>query len=317
MWELRPKSVLPRLGKLLSDPKLTGPQKARIVDILASSDDADAGKTMLGVLRSDAAPEVKARAIDSLKLFLPTKWKDIQKGRELADAIDALLAHEKMAPTGLQLIAAAGTLDRIDTVAKIAADANAPLDTRKEAVRTLGKLKDEKSVAALIKVGSPENPLSIASIQALGELLPSGQKPPAWTSKALDALVQGVNAGDRGTPALKSAALAALAGNRAGTIWLLDAHAKGDLPKELVAEAGRLVRNSAVPGLAEPGAARVPGRRTSSTPRTSRPSPNSRSAPVTRPAARRCGTPASRAPRSAVSVTWFAASAVRSARTSP
>ncbi|MBY0455954.1 MAG: PQQ-dependent sugar dehydrogenase, partial [Gemmataceae bacterium] len=28
VWELRPKSVLPRLGKLLSDPKLTGPQKA-------------------------------------------------------------------------------------------------------------------------------------------------------------------------------------------------------------------------------------------------------------------------------------------------
>src|SRR5205823_5844329 len=34
VWELRPKSVLPRLGKLLADPKLTAAQKARIVDIL-------------------------------------------------------------------------------------------------------------------------------------------------------------------------------------------------------------------------------------------------------------------------------------------
>ena len=245
VWELRPKSVLPRLGKLLSDAKLTAAQKARIVDILASSDDVSAGKTMLGVLRSDAAPEVKARAIDSLKLFLPTKWKDIQKGPELADAIDALLAHEKMAATGLQLIAAAGALDRIDAVAKVAADDKATLDTRKEAVRTLGKLKDEKSVAALVAVGSPENSLSIPAIQALGELLPSGQKAPAWAAKALDALVRGVNAGDRGTPELKSAALASLAGNRAGTVWLLDTHAKNELPKELVAEAGRLVRNSA------------------------------------------------------------------------
>src|SRR5207237_2336237 len=46
VWELRPKSVLPRLGKLLSDPKLTGPQKARIVDIVAASDDPAAGQTM-------------------------------------------------------------------------------------------------------------------------------------------------------------------------------------------------------------------------------------------------------------------------------
>src|SRR5262249_27320190 len=31
VWELRPKSVLPRMEQLLVDPKLTGPQKARIV----------------------------------------------------------------------------------------------------------------------------------------------------------------------------------------------------------------------------------------------------------------------------------------------
>ncbi len=47
VWELRPKSVLPRLGKLLADAKLTAAQKARIVDILAASDDLAAGKTML------------------------------------------------------------------------------------------------------------------------------------------------------------------------------------------------------------------------------------------------------------------------------
>src|SRR5262245_63130665 len=65
VWELRPASVLPRLGKLLSDPKLTAAQKARVVDIIASNDDLAAGRTMLDVLKSDAAPEVKARAIES------------------------------------------------------------------------------------------------------------------------------------------------------------------------------------------------------------------------------------------------------------
>src|SRR5262245_64579720 len=57
VWELRPKSVLPRLEKLLADPNLTGPQKARIVDILAASDDAKAGQAMIALLLSDAPDE--------------------------------------------------------------------------------------------------------------------------------------------------------------------------------------------------------------------------------------------------------------------
>src|SRR5207237_1732072 len=52
VWELRPKSVLPRLGTLLTDAKLTPAQKARVVDILAASDDPSAGRTLLGVLKS-------------------------------------------------------------------------------------------------------------------------------------------------------------------------------------------------------------------------------------------------------------------------
>ncbi|VTR96114.1 membrane-bound dehydrogenase domain protein : Uncharacterized protein OS=Planctomyces maris DSM 8797 GN=PM8797T_07447 PE=4 SV=1: GSDH: Cytochrom_C [Gemmata massiliana] len=250
VWELRPKSVLPRLGKLLTDPKLTAAQKARVVDILATSDELAAGVTMLDVLKSDAAPEMKARAIESLKLFLPTKWKDLQTGPALASALDTLLANEKTVVTGLQLVAAANAVSRVDAVAAIAKNKDAALDLRKEAVRTLGKLPDDKSVSALVEAGSPENPLSVACIQALGDLLPKGQQPPKFAAVALDSLVRGINAGDRGTPELKSACLAALAGNRAGSQWLLDAHAKGDLPKELLAEAGRLLRNSPYADLA-------------------------------------------------------------------
>src|SRR5262249_47351702 len=69
-------------------------------------------------------------------------------------------------------------------------------------------------------------------------------KPPKYSTLALDALTRGISS-DRASTELKSACLSALAGNRAGTIWLLDAHQKGDLPKALVADAGRLLRNSA------------------------------------------------------------------------
>jgi putative membrane-bound dehydrogenase-like protein len=247
VWELRPKSVLPRLGKLLTDAKLTAAQKARVVDIIAANDDLAAGQTMLDVLKGDAAPEVKARAIESLKLFIPTKWKGLQGGKELAAVIDGLLKDAKTTATGLQLIAAAGAVDRVGDVAKVARDDTAPLDLRKEAVRTLGKLPHEKAVDALINLGAPKNVLSVECVNALGELLPRGAKPPAYAQQALEALQMAVTI-PSATPEIKSAALSALAANRTGTIWLLDTHQKGELPKELVAEAGRLLRNSPFQG---------------------------------------------------------------------
>ncbi|MCE9566133.1 MAG: c-type cytochrome [Planctomycetes bacterium] len=248
VWELRPKSVLPRLGKLLADAKLTAMQKARIIDIIASNDDPTAGQSMLEVLKSDAAPEVKARAIDSLKLYLPTKWKALQGGKELGGVIDQLLKDAKSQATGLQLIAAIGSADRVGVVATLATDDKASLDIRKEAVRTLGKIPAAESVAALIKVGTPEGPLSIECVKSLGELLPKGQKPPAYSTTALNAIAKGVLA-EKATAELKSACLSAFAGNQAGSQWLLDAHKKGELPKDLVAETGRLLRNSPFQGL--------------------------------------------------------------------
>src|SRR5947209_9802012 len=59
VWELRPKSVLPRLEKLLADGKLTAAQKGRVVDILAVNDDPAAGKAMLKLLTADHPAEEK------------------------------------------------------------------------------------------------------------------------------------------------------------------------------------------------------------------------------------------------------------------
>jgi putative heme-binding domain-containing protein len=249
VWELRPKSVLPRLGKLLGDPKLTAAQKARIIDILAANDDLSAGRTMLDVLKSDAAPEMKSRAIESLRLFLPTKWSGLKNNTELTAAIDGLLsARGASGPQlGLQLIAAADAVNRIDDVAKIAADGKAPIELRKEAVRTLGQVPGAKSVDALIAIGAPKNALTIDCINALGELLPRNSKGPAYGQQALDALKSAITL-DASTPEIRAAAMSALAANRVGTGWLLDAHQKGELPKEIVPDAGKLLRNSPFQG---------------------------------------------------------------------
>ncbi|MCS6863828.1 MAG: c-type cytochrome [Gemmataceae bacterium] len=247
VWELRPKSVLPRLGQWLADEKISAAQKARIVEIIAANEDLAAGRTMLEVLQSPAAPEVKTRALQSLRWFIPTKWKGLQGSPELATAIDRLLREDKTRLMGLQLIAASAAVHRVADVEKIARDEAAPLELRQEAIRTLGMLPSEPSVDALIALGAPKNALTIDCVKALGELLPKGAKPPVYAQKALEALQMAITL-KSSTTEIRSAALAALAANRTGTIWLLDMHQKGELPQELVAEAGRLLRNSPFQG---------------------------------------------------------------------
>ncbi len=249
VWELRPKSMLLKMGTLLADAKLTGAQKARIVDILAASDDPAAGKTMLALLKSDAAAEVKAKAVDNLKLFLPTKWNGLTKGDDLKTAVSDLLKDTKTAHTGLQLVAAAGFTPALDDVIKLASDKATPAATRLEAIRTLGRLKDVKAVEALMAVGSPETELSIPCVQALGEHLPKGDKGNVAETKALEALQRAITAKPgKATAELRQAALAGLVGSRGGTIWLLQLKEKGEMQEELVADAGRLLRNSPFQG---------------------------------------------------------------------
>src|SRR5262249_58040879 len=91
VWELRPASVLPRLGKLLEDPKLTPAQKGRIVDILAVNDDPAAGKTLIALLGRDLSPESRTRTIDNLRTLPPAQWKALQSGQELNAASDDFL----------------------------------------------------------------------------------------------------------------------------------------------------------------------------------------------------------------------------------
>jgi putative heme-binding domain-containing protein len=237
VWELRPKSVLPRLGKLLTDAKLTAAQKARVVDILAVNDDVAAGKTMLEVLKGDAVPEVKTRAIQNLTLFLPTKWKALAKSDELHNAVADLLDDPKARITGLRLVAAARYEPALEAVAWLAAEPKAPLDTRREAVRTLGEFKVQQAIDALALFSRNED-LRIDAVRALGMVRTDASLTP------LKSVVQ-----DGKLPVdLRLEAVAALAASQPGTIWLLNTHQKSSLPKEVLAQAGRLLRNSPFQG---------------------------------------------------------------------
>jgi putative membrane-bound dehydrogenase-like protein len=250
VWELRPKSVLPRLGKLLDDPKLTAVQKARVLDILATNDDPAAGRTLLAVLTSAAAaPEMKARALENLRLHLPTRWKSLLTAPELTAAVDALMREEPSRLLGLRLIAVARPGDAVARVAAVLDDPRASPELRTEAIRTLGQLRFSPDAVTKLRAAvasAPNAGLRAEAVRALGQHI-SGSPKDEVSVMALQAVQQLVTAATQ--PAdLRKVAVETLAGTRPGTIWLLDAHAKGELPKELVAEAGRLLRNSPFQG---------------------------------------------------------------------
>jgi len=247
VWELRPKSMMPKMETLLKDAKITAPQKARIVDILAASDSPDAGKTMFALLAGDQSADVKARAIANLKLFLPGKWSALARSDDMKAAVEALLKDPKTTETGLTLIAVAGYTPAMGRVSGLAKDASATKPVRLAAIRAMGTMKDMKSTEALIEVGTPENEFSIPCVQALAELAAVGGETKDWSRGAFAALQKAVKA-EKATPELQQAAIAALAGTKIGTVWLIQAAEKKELPEGAIAFTGRLLRNSPFQG---------------------------------------------------------------------
>jgi putative membrane-bound dehydrogenase-like protein len=245
VWELRPPSVLPQLGKLLEDPKLTPAQKGRIVDILAVTDDPAAGQTLLTLVGRDVRPEIKSRAIDNLQKFLPTKWKELQKGDAVREAISNLLKSKDGRIAGLQLAAAAPDCAHHEDILRLAEDATGPTEVRTAAIRVLGKTHHRVFVEDLHPfVKDPV--VGPAAAAALGEFL-EGKGVNSGAKEALE-ILGGLVTKDGASPELRQAALSALTGSRSGTAWLLQFKEQGKMPETLVTDAGRLLRNSPFQG---------------------------------------------------------------------
>jgi putative membrane-bound dehydrogenase-like protein len=242
VWELRPPSVMPTLARRLVDPKLSPAQRARVVDILAASEHTGAGLSLLKVLKTDLPAEVRDRAIENLCVFLPGKWADLIKSDEFRSIIDQLLADGDTAAAGLRLVAVAKFTAVVDRVVTLAAGGNT------EAVRTLGRLPDAEAVAALDRLfreaaeKSGQGQKVIRVVESLGVQAGGGSE--STEAKRALAILQRIVMAKDGPLDAKAVAVAALAGSRAGTQWLLNQHRQHKLPAELVSEAGRLLRNT-------------------------------------------------------------------------
>ena len=243
VWELRPKSMLPKMEQLMGDAKITVTQKGRIVDILAASDDVSAGKSMLNLLKGDQPAEVKARALDNLKLFLPTKWSGLANTKDLGQAITEMLADGKSRTAGLQLVGIAKfNAGRAEVVA-IATDVKQDTATRSEAIHTLGQLPSAESFTALRTLlendGAKE--LNGEICRAIAAL--AGKSQGQVQKDAVDALSAVVLA-KTSSEVSRTVAIEGLAGSRVGTQWLMAIQERGGLPVAVTPLVGRLLRNS-------------------------------------------------------------------------
>ena len=247
VWELRPKSMLPKMGKLLDDPKLTAKQKARIVDIIAVNDDVAAGKTVIGLLAGDRPAEVKLRAVENLRLFLPTKWKDLAKDEELKSMTKRLLAGDDYA-VGLQLAAinrdeslvgpafdcVKDKPERIPAVAKALSQFGSPVAVEKLKILLMGAGTAKADPAPVLD--------ALGSVVAVKGHNPGGKE----AQEILHSMVKPYDEAE--SAAAARAAISALAASRVGTQWLLRQHEEKKLPTMYVTHAGTVLRNSPFQG---------------------------------------------------------------------
>jgi putative membrane-bound dehydrogenase-like protein len=248
VWELRPPKVLPLLEKRLLDAKVPAAQRGKIVDILATSNDREAGAAVLKLLQADAPAELRDRAVHNLKLFLPGKWQHLKNSPDLTRTLAALLAQPEQRTTGLALAALAGRTDQVKTVLGLARSGAETDAVRRAAVAALGQLPSEEAVAGLAGLlASGPAGLQAEAARALGEH--ARQRGRNTTAGKALGVLEGVVQDARRPLLLREAAVMGLSGSRPGATWLLGLHKRGGLSEDLAGVTGRLLRGSPYPDL--------------------------------------------------------------------
>jgi putative membrane-bound dehydrogenase-like protein len=239
-WELRPPGIFPLLEKQLLNAKVAAGQRSQIVSILASSTEPSAGAVLLKALQDNCSRDIRDDIVSSLTLNLAGKWSNLRKSKDLKDAIERLLQGKETQQAGLALIAAAQWVDFLDRVSDIAKSEREPDAARQAALQTLGSFKTIEATEALWgQLGRADLKFAIEAARALGR---------QGTAQAI-AVLEKIAVAERAELELRQAVVAALAGTRPGTAWLLEAHARKELKKDLLADLARLLRYSPYPDL--------------------------------------------------------------------
>ena len=244
VWELRPKAYIAKLdGKLFDDNVRAGPIR-RVMEIIASSDDTANGLKLLKYYTNPNADQFARRhAFDLFKQYLPGKWAKLKEDPAVLEFITkALKPKNKFNASDVEdrrnAIELAGVVQNPKMVRQLSTIAEKADDPdRVTAIIALGGYRSADAAESLESLANSERVGSYA-IESLGKM---------QTAESLAALEK-IFENSAQSEFNRKAALNALAGSRNGTQWLLKLHETKKFPEGLIADAGRLLRNSPFQG---------------------------------------------------------------------
>ncbi len=241
VFELRPKDMILDITGMLAKDSIPLDQKLKLINILASNDNPADGKFFVDIVSSKSNPELREKALEWLKIYLPTKWGYLSSSPELLKSVNGLLAgNEVDRRLGLILVETARLKSALPLVSKLALT-DKDVRVQKQAIFALGALPDKQSVETLTQVLQGNNNLVQDSANALAMLGQTKGKIAGYP-EAMETLFSVFN--DQKSEISKRILVAgALAGTRNGSDFLL-LKAKDSGSDGIMQEVGRLLRNS-------------------------------------------------------------------------
>lgn len=239
VWELQPPRVVAKLGQKLANEKLSPLQTELALGAMAASSGTDGGESLLKLVSdSNVNRTLRTAALKTILIHIHGKWSTLKKSDLVRKAVEGLQSDRELLPAVIDLVTACERKDFQGMLENFAYNnGNISTTTRYAAIQGLGKLKNEQSVTALKKLLNPNETPEIRqqAIMALGTITSSDN---AMT------ILQEMLLNPKSADFERLQSLQSLASSRLGTTWLLTAKSKNELPADLVAETGRLLRSS-------------------------------------------------------------------------
>lgn len=111
------------------------------------------GKGIIKLLADEKQPlELRRLALAKISGNLAGNWKSLADDQDLVTAIGKLLKDTRLQREALELVAERNLLKLTDEVTKIAAANEASIELREQAIKTIGRLHADTSVAAMRKL---------------------------------------------------------------------------------------------------------------------------------------------------------------------
>ncbi|HMO34785.1 MAG TPA: HEAT repeat domain-containing protein [Gemmatales bacterium] len=230
--------MVAKLGERLAREQMNVLQTELALGALAASSNNEGGESLLKLIRaSDTDQNLRAVAVKTFLLHIHGKWKHLKGSDQVRETIESLQKVPELLPFALEMITSCDRKEFQEALEQLANGQNGVgLSLRYAAIDGLSKFRNDTSVDVLVKLLHPiESPeIRQRVISSLGLLA---------TEKALG-ILKTVLLNANSADFERMQALQSLASSRAGTTWLLAAQDRNELPEDLLAETGRLLRSS-------------------------------------------------------------------------